>query len=135
MLVGNGVDIIRISRVQQTLDKFGERFVQRVFTSAEAAYCRSRRNPAASLAARFAAKEACFKAVGGTRRPLWREIEVVRGPNGKPSLKLHGAMAALQRDVNFVVALSHEGDQALASVVAEIDKSQVPSPKSQGRNP
>jgi holo-[acyl-carrier protein] synthase len=125
MLVGNGIDIIRISRVQQTLDRYGERFLSRVFTAAEAAYCRSRRNPAASLAARFAAKEACFKAVGGTRRPFWREIEVVRGPNGKPSLRLHGSMARRHPAVRFALALSHDGDQAVASVMAE---ARIPNP-------
>lgn len=131
MLAGNGIDIIRISRVQQTLDRYGERFVARVFTPAEAAYCRSRRNPASSFAARFAAKEACFKAVGGTRRPFWREIEVVRGPNGKPSLRLHGKMAGLHPDKCFQLALSHDGDQAVASVVAEAIpnlESRIPNP-------
>lgn len=119
MLVGTGVDMVRISRIRSTLERYGDRFLDRVFTPVEVAYCRRKRDPASSFAARFAAKEACFKAVGGTRRPFWRDIELVNGPNGKPELRLHGRMAALHPAVHAVVAVTHDGDYAMATVVAE----------------
>lgn len=119
MLLGTGIDVIRVSRIQQTLDRYGERFLNRVFTPAEIAYCMRKREPARSFAARFAAKEACFKAVGGTRRPAWRDMEIVNGHNGKPELRLHGRMARTHAGVHAVVALSHDGDLAVATVTAE----------------
>lgn len=119
MLLGTGVDMVRISRIRRTLERYGDRFRRRVFTPVEIAYCSRKRDPAASFAARFAAKEACFKAVGGTRRPFWRDIELVNGPNGKPQLFLHGRMAAAHAGVRMVVAVTHDGDYAMATVVAE----------------
>ncbi len=119
MLLGAGVDIIRISRIRATIDRFGDRFLERVFTEGERAYCARKRDAAQSLAVRFAAKEAVFKALGGTRRPAWREIEIRNAPGGRPELLLHGHMAALHPDVRAAVALSHDGDVAVAYVVAE----------------
>ena len=83
-----GLDLIEIDRIAATLERFGARFVQRVYTEDEAAYCRGR---APQLAARFAAKEAVMKALGLGRRGIgWREVEVTRKRTGEPEIVLHG---------------------------------------------
>ncbi|MFQ5695326.1 MAG: holo-ACP synthase, partial [Terriglobia bacterium] len=92
MIVGTGIDIAEPGRIRQTIERYGERFLQRGFTSAEIAYCERKRNKGERYAARFAAKEATFKALGtgwsaGVR---WRDAEVVNLPTGKPTLRLHG---------------------------------------------
>ena len=113
-----GVDIIEIERVAATLRRFGQRFVERVYTADEAAYCRGR---APQLAARFAAKEAVMKALGtGTRGVGWREVEVVRAPSGAPSVRLHGRAAERAARLGMerlAVSLSHSRAYAVASVV------------------
>ena len=113
-----GVDIIEIERVAATLRRFGERFLERVYTPSETAYCRGR---APQLAARFAAKEAVMKALGtGTRGVGWREIEVVRAPSGAPSIRLHGKAAARAASIGIgelALSLSHSRAYAVASVV------------------
>ena len=113
-----GVDIIEIERVAATLRRFGDRFLERVYTPGETAYCRGR---APQLAARFAAKEAVMKALGtGTRGVGWREIEVVRAPSGAPSVRLHGRAAARAANVGIerlALSLSHSRAYAVASVV------------------
>ena len=87
MIVGSGIDIVEIGRIQQSMDRHGKRFLDRVFTAAEQAYCLSKRNSAESLAARFAAKEAGAKALGTgiTHGVNWLEIEVAREPSGRPA--------------------------------------------------
>ena len=113
-----GVDIIEIDRISATLERFGERFLQRVYTDGEAAYCRGR---APQLAARFAAKEAVMKALGtGTRGVGWREVEVTRKRTGEPEVALHGraAIRAEQLGIGRIaVSLSHSRKYAVASVV------------------
>ena len=113
-----GVDIVDIERIAQSIDRFGDRFLQRVFTEQELAYCNGRVD---SLAARWAAKEACLKAL---RRPLGsiplRDIEVIPNPEHGPVLQLHGrAQDALQaagaRTIHL--SLSHEKDYAVAVVL------------------
>jgi holo-[acyl-carrier protein] synthase len=121
MILGVGVDIIDVERIQAALDhpRTGDRFRVRVFTDGEIAYCTRRRHAAESFAARFAAKEAMMKALG--RAYGWREIEVVRG-TGAPTLQLHGR--AQERGValglrHIHVSLSHTATLAIAYVVAE----------------
>src|SRR6478672_2976894 len=110
-----GVDVIQISRVQKVLERHPERFLRRVFTPEEVAFCRGR---VRELAARFAAKEAVMKALGtGARGLAWREIEVLPNRRGKPLIFLHGL--AKQRGENIGlrgidVSLTHEGDLAIA---------------------
>jgi holo-[acyl-carrier protein] synthase len=97
MILGIGTDLIDIRRIERTLDRFAERFTQRVFTEAERSRSESRPARASSYAKRFAAKEACAKALGsGLQRKgiHWRHIGVVSGPNGRPALELTGAAAA-----------------------------------------
>jgi holo-[acyl-carrier protein] synthase len=93
-IVGLGIDATDIPRVRQTVERYGDRFLRRVFTEAEIAYCLGRRDPVPHLAGRFAAKEAGMKALGTghSRGVLWRDVEVVRG-GGPPQLTFHGAAA------------------------------------------
>ena len=114
-----GVDIIEIERIERTLAKFGPRFLRRVYTDLEAAFCRGRTS---ELAARFAAKEAVMKALGtGARGVAWREIEVLPNHRGKPLVYLHGrAQKRAERiGLNEIdISLSHSRDFAVAFVAA-----------------
>ncbi len=117
-----GIDLVRVSRVAESLANFGERFLRRVFTDAEIAYANATPDLAAErLAARFAAKEAAFKALGLADHLLWREIEVTRAVSGACTLSLHGATRDAANEggvVDLAVSLSHEGDYATAVVLA-----------------
>lgn len=114
-----GVDLIEISRIQATLDRYGQRFLQRVFTAPEIAAYGSK---PASLAARWAAKEAVAKALGcGIGAVRWQEIEVLGDDDGAPVLFLHGQAAArstAMRLSTWSISLSHTGALAIAFVVA-----------------
>ena len=94
-IIGVGLDATEIARVADMIERYGDRFVRRVFTDGEIAYCRGKRDFASSFAARFAAKEAAMKALGTghSQGVLWRDIEVVRLPGGPPQLQLHGGAA------------------------------------------
>ena len=128
MILGLGVDVCDVERIRRALEApTGERFRARVFTAAEQAYCEARRRGRfASYAARFAAKEAAMKALGtGWAEGVgWHDFEVVRGVNGPPRLALHGKAAALARRRGmgrWLLAMSHAGAAAVASVVVEGD--------------
>jgi holo-[acyl-carrier protein] synthase len=99
MIIGLGSDLCDIRRIQDTLDRFGERFTHRVFTDQERAKADRRKDKAGTYAKRFAAKEACTKALGtGMRGVAWRDMGVVNLPSGKPTLALTGGAArALER--------------------------------------
>ena len=115
-----GVDIIETERVAQSIDRFGNRFLKRVYTGRELAYCNGR---ISSLAARWAAKEAVGKAVGtGIGDVSWQEIEVVNDAKLYPSIQLYGAAADLasrQGISKIAISLSHTKDYAVAFVVGE----------------
>jgi holo-[acyl-carrier protein] synthase len=124
MIVGLGMDITEVDRMAAAISRRGRPFLQRVFTPAEIAYCEKHRNRAERFAGRFAAKEAAMKALGTgwARGVRWIDIEVVREPSGKPTLKLSGA----SRDIadrlgvkNIAVTITHDGNTALAQVVFE----------------
>jgi holo-[acyl-carrier protein] synthase len=124
MVLGVGTDLIEIARIQQSIARFGDRFLRRVFTPREIDYCRRKKNAAESFAARFAAKEAGAKALGTgiSQGVSWLELEVVRQSSGKPTLQLAGraAQRALQLGVATVsLSLTHSKDIALAVVVME----------------
>src|ERR671936_362194 len=108
-----GVDLIEIERIAAVLARHGSRFLERVYTAREVAYCRGR---VPELAARFAAKEATAKALGtGMRGIRWRDIEVLPDGRGKPLVYLHGAAAARAKELGlreFAVSLSHSRDVA-----------------------
>lgn len=120
-VLGIGIDIESVTRVGALLERYETRFVERVFTAAEAAYCLRRARPAQHLAARFAAKEAAMKALGTghSHGVVWRSVEVLR-ETGPPRLQFHGA-AARRFDAmgatRSLVAISHSGDFALAQVM------------------
>lgn len=117
-MLTTGVDIIEIDRVRRVLEQYGQRFLSRVFTPGEIAYCRGR---APNLAARFAAKEATMKALGtGVRGVGWKDIEIVRHESGAPAIKLHhrGKSRAQKLAVQEIsVSLSHSREYAVAFVV------------------
>ena len=119
-MLTTGVDIVEIPRVQRVLAGYGPRFLERIFTEGEIAYCRGR---APNLAARFAAKEATMKALGtGTRGVSWKDIEVLRRESGEPHIRLQGrAEERAQRlgVVEISLSLSHCQEYAVAFVVAQ----------------
>lgn len=124
MIAGTGIDICEIHRIQQAVDRYGKRFLDRVYLPGEQAYCLRKRKSAESLAARFAAKEAAAKALGtGISRGVnWLEIEVVREPGGRPALRFTGRAAEHARRlgvVNSALSITHSNDLAIASVVLE----------------
>jgi holo-[acyl-carrier protein] synthase len=124
MIIGIGTDLIEIARIEQSVARYGERFLQRVYTSAEIEYCQSKKNAAESFAARFAAKEAAAKALGtGISRGIsWLEIEVIREPSGRPILALSGRAAQRAREIGVAhtsLSLTHSRQIAMAVVVME----------------
>jgi len=126
MILGVGMDLVQIQRVHELLERKGERALARLFTPAEAARCRGGRSPRESFAARFAAKEAFFKALGTGwgRGGSWTEVEVVSAPSGAPTLRLHGGAAALAEAAGVKrvhLSLTHTDELAAAYVVLEGD--------------
>lgn len=124
MILGSGIDLVEIGRIQQSMDRYGSRFLDRVYTGAEQAYCRRKRASAESFAARFAAKEAAAKALGtGISRGVnWLEIEVVRAPGGRPGVLFHGRAAQIAAHLGVAraaLSITHTAALAMASVVLE----------------
>ncbi len=124
MIVGTGIDIAEVPRIAESIQRFGDRFLRRVFTEDEIRYCESKTNRVERYAARFAAKEAAMKALGtgwnhGVR---WRDIEVLRQPGRRPTIKFHGKAAEVAAGLNarnVALSLSHTPEQAIASVILE----------------
>jgi holo-[acyl-carrier protein] synthase len=124
MIVGTGVDISEPERIQQAAARYGRRFLERIFTAKEIDYCERKRNKWERYAARFAAKEAAFKALGtGWRRGVrWRDVEVANLPGGKPTLNLYGQarkFAEQQSVRNISLSMTHTGQFVLAQVIFE----------------
>lgn len=125
MILGVGTDLIEIARVRASVERFGERFLERVYTPGEIAYCRRKLHGAAeSFAARFAAKEAGAKALGTgiSRGVRWREIEVRREPGERPTLHWSGRAAERARAMGVTsvhLSLTHSRELAMATVVVE----------------
>ena len=127
---GIGVDLVKIPRMREVIARWDERFLRRVFTEQEIAYCRARRDPVPHFAARFAAKEAGMKALGtGLRLGVkWRELEVRRERGSAPTLILHGRSREIgvsRGGRRMLLALTHEGDYALAQALL-VDDDAVP---------
>jgi len=122
MIVGVGVDIIEVQRIDNALSRHVRRFLQRVFAEEEIALCLGRRQSGPCFAARFAAKEAVMKALGCGWGPVgWTDIVVERAPNGRPSIRLTGAAArrAEEQGIRVVhLSLAHVADTAVAYAVA-----------------
>jgi holo-[acyl-carrier protein] synthase len=124
MILGTGVDITEVTRVREAVERFGDRFLRRVFTPAEVAYCGTKRNRVERLAARFAAKEAALKALGtGLRHGItWRDVEVRRQPGLRPTIAFSGVAAqyAARLGVKHIaLSLSHTAEHAIAMVILE----------------
>lgn len=124
MILGTGIDITEVPRVAESISRFGERFLHRIYTEGEMRYCDSKANRVERYAARFAAKEASMKALGtGWSRGIrWRDIEVYREPGRRPTIRFHGKAAEFAARMgvkNIALSLSHTSEQAIASVILE----------------
>ncbi len=124
MIVGLGVDITEMHRIEAAIGRRGEALLKRLFTPAEIAYCESHRNRFERYAGRFAAKEAAMKALGtGWRHGVrWVDIEVMRLPSGKPSLELRGEARRVAERLavkHISLTITHSGNTALAQVIFE----------------
>ena len=124
MIVGTGIDIAEVPRIAASIERFGNRFLQRIFTEGEIRYCESKANRVERYAARFAAKEAAMKAIGTgwNHGVAWRDIEVCREPGGRPTLTFHGEAAefAAKLGVSHVaLSLTHTAEHAIAQVILE----------------
>jgi len=124
MIVSNGIDLVEVARIANSLKDHGEHFLRRVYTENERAYCLKKAKPEHSLAARFAAKEAVMKCLGTgwTDGVGFTQIEVVRGPKGAPGIALSGRAkeVALARGIlRWHLSLTHTDDTAMAFAIAE----------------
>jgi holo-[acyl-carrier protein] synthase len=126
MIVGTGVDIAETSRIEEVFERHGERFSKRLYTPEEIAYCEKFKNKAERYAARFAAKEAAFKALGtGWRNGVrWLDVEVTHLASGKPELVLTGRALEVARELGVTrtsVSISHSDRYVVAQVILESD--------------
>jgi holo-[acyl-carrier protein] synthase len=124
MIVGTGIDIAEVARVDAAIERFGDRFLHRIFTDAEIRYCDSKANRIERYAARFAAKEAAMKAIGTgwNHGVAWKDVEVRREPGQRPTLAFHGKageFAARLGVKRASLSLSHTKEQAVAFVILE----------------
>lgn len=124
MIVGSGIDICEVPRIRASIERFGDRFVQRIFTPREIAYVSKKANKYERYAARFAAKEAGMKAIGtGARHGVrWQDFEVINEPSGRPTLLFHGKAKEFADKLgvtNIALSLTHTAEQAMASLVLE----------------
>ena len=124
MILGTGLDLAEVDRIRQAIERYGRRFLERVFTPAEIAYVERKANRFQRYAARFAAKEAGMKAIGtGWRAGVrWQDFEVANLPSGKPTLRLHGqaAQVAQRLGVKFIsLSLTHTASVGMALVILE----------------
>ena len=124
MVVGIGLDLAEVDRIEAAIAKHGERFLTRVYTEAERKYCESKPNKFERFAGRFAAKEAAMKAIGtGWKRGVaWREFEVMRAPSGQPIMMFHGKAAEIAHALGVkkaLVTITHSEKSAIAQVLLE----------------
>ncbi len=126
MIVGTGIDIAEVDRIGASIERFGKRFLGRVFTAEEIHYCESKANKVERYAARFAAKEAGMKAIGtGWRHGVtWQDVEVRRAPGGRPTIAFHGKAAEFFSKLGAVrghLSITHTQQFAMAQVILESD--------------
>lgn len=122
MIYGVGIDIIKIERIKRVVEKWGKRFLERVFTESEISYCYEKKEPYLSFAVRFAAKEALIKAIGPVAPVPLTDIEVVNVETGKPLLKVKGRLEDFFKEKlikRVHLSLSHEHEYGVACVVLE----------------
>jgi holo-[acyl-carrier protein] synthase len=124
MIVGTGVDLAEVERIREAITRFGDRFINRIYTEREIAYVQRKANRFERYAARFAAKEAGMKALGtGWRRGIqWKDFEVANLPSGRPTLQLHGEAKKIAQDIGVTsihLSLTHTAKDGLAYVIFE----------------
>ena len=124
MILGTGIDLAEVSRIRLAIERYGQRFVDRIYTPAEIAYVERKANRFERYAARFAAKEAGMKAIGtGWRRGVtWHDFEVKNLPGGRPTLLLHGEAAKVAAGLGVKrtsLSLTHTSEQGMAFVILE----------------
>jgi holo-[acyl-carrier protein] synthase len=124
MIVGTGVDLAEVPRIKKSIERYGEKFIRRIYTPAEIAYVERKANKFERYAARFAAKEAGMKAIGtGWRRGVtWQDFEVANLPSGKPTLLLHGVAARFAEKLgvkNISLSITHTSELGMAHVILE----------------
>jgi len=127
MIVGTGIDIAEVERVAASIERFGRRFTERVFTPDEVRYCESKANKAERYAGRFAAKEAAMKAIGTgwSRGVTWQDVEVTRVPGGRPTVTFHGKAAEFFHRLGAVrahLSITHTKEHAMAQVILEAEE-------------
>jgi len=125
MIKGLGIDLVRVDRIEGIIEKWGERFLNKIYSSAEREYCYSKARPALHLAARFAVKEAVIKMLGGNSYNLcWHDFEVKNNQEGLPELKTSASLQELlkKKGIERVhISISHEQEYAIAQVIGEGD--------------
>src|SRR5262245_32111844 len=124
MITGIGIDVVQNQRIRDSIERFGDRFLNRIYTEGEMEYCKKCANPHIHYAARFAAKEAAFKALGTgwAAGVKWKDVEVTRLPSGKPELELRGEALERARAMGtkrFYVSLTHDELVSCAVVIFE----------------
>jgi holo-[acyl-carrier protein] synthase len=124
MIVGTGVDLAEVPRIKASIERYGEKFIRRIYTPAEIAYVERKANKFERYAARFAAKEAGMKAIGtGWRHGVrWQDFEVANLPSGKPTLRLHGVAARVAEMLgvkNISLSITHTAELGMAHVILE----------------
>ena len=121
LIIGIGVDVVEVERIEQSLRRFGDRFLRRVFTPVEVEYCRGKAHPSENFAARFAAKEAVLKALGTgwTRQTSFREVEVIRVEGSAPTVEISSRMRRLlpPGPVRIWLSISHTSNYAVAQAI------------------
>jgi holo-[acyl-carrier protein] synthase len=125
MIEAIGIDLVEIHRIEEAINRYGEKFTDRVFTPWEIQYCRSKINPMLSFAGRFAVKEAVFKAVGTgfAEGVKWKSVEIVNDQKGQPQVRLGKAIRDHIGDKNILVSLSHTREHSVAVAIMLGNKS------------
>ena len=121
MIIGNGIDIFEVSRLKRVFDRFGYRFLERIYTGEEIEYCFSHGDPWPHLAGRFAAKEAAAKALGGKPEFWFKKIQVLNKDSGEPYLKFSGEAQKTYSNLecNIIISISHSENYGVASAILE----------------
>lgn len=123
MIYGVGIDLVKIERMREVVEKWGRKFLERVFTEGEISYCYEKKEPYISLAVRFAAKEALIKAMGSEVSVPLTDIEVMNFGSGKPFIKVNGKLEKFFKEKSIIqthLSLSHEREYGVACVVIEV---------------
>jgi len=120
MVIGIGVDIIEIDRIKKSIDDYGDQFLNKIYTPVELEYCLSKKDKYQHLAARFAAKEAIYKALseGWVKEMSWQDMEIINASNGMPTVRLKGRLSEfLSHDQNLKISMSHSRDYVVCVAI------------------